>query len=164
MKENTKNKREIIISEDDMKMPLADLVKSDKRMVIIDDMSDYYDVVFAIENSIYRYWKHNPKLNDFDVIRTIDSIYKSFDAQKDNTLGLAITNELKAMLIFRGINSEEKYSLGEIRSCISRLRQIVIQHKSPDGIGYLKWTKTFFEGKLPQTEEEIREYIKQNES
>jgi hypothetical protein len=164
MKENTNNKKEIIISDDDMKMPLADLVNSDKRMVIIDDASDYYDVAFAIENSIYRYWKYNPKLNDFDVIRTIDSIYKSFDAQKDNPLGLAITNELKAMLIFRGINSEERYSLGEIRSCISYLRKIVIQHKSPDRIGYLKWIKTFFEGKLPQTEEEIREYIRQNES
>jgi len=44
------------------------------------------------------------------------------------------------------------------------LTKIAKEHQSSDGIGYLKWIKTFFEGRMPETEKEIIEYISINET
>lgn len=154
---------EIEITEEDVKVPITELVVNDKRHVKIKDMADYYDVFFALENTTFRYWGSHPKLTDSDVISAFNSILRDFDNQKDGTLASELSMGVKAVLILRKRNNTKNYTLGEITSCISLLIKLAKEHERPDGRGYLRWIKAFFEGKMPKTEGEITKYILQND-
>ena len=65
--------------------------------------------------------------------------------------------------IIRTREKQGKYTYGEIISCISYLIKIAHEHKSSDGVGYLKWVKTFFDGDMPLTVDDIVDHIFQNE-
>lgn len=62
------------------------------------------------------------------------------------------------------IERGRSYTYGEIISCVRLLIKLVKQHRSPSGIGYLQWIKTFYEGNMPKTDEEMRDYIEKYES
>ncbi len=154
---------EIEITDADVDVPLADLVKNDRRRVKIMDMGDYSDIFYAIESTILDYWAFHPQLKDRDVIKAFNELIRDFDNLKEGTLACEISKEVKAVLVWRRRNNQKDYTYGEIISCLSLLRKLAKIHRSSDGIGYLKWIKAFFEDRLPETEEEIIEYILENE-
>ncbi|MDI6902318.1 MAG: hypothetical protein QMC77_01110 [Methanocellales archaeon] len=130
----------------------------------IKDMADYYDVFFAVENTTFLYWSSHPDMNDRDVIDAFNSLIRDFNNQKEGSLASEISKGVKAILILRKRNKNRDYTFGEIISCILLLIKLANEHESSDGMGYLKWIKAFFEGRMPKTEEEIMEYILQNET
>ncbi|MFQ6060667.1 MAG: hypothetical protein ACE5KV_05135 [Thermoplasmata archaeon] len=154
---------EVELTEEEVGVPLAELVIDDKKRVRIDDMADYYEVFFAIECSTLLYWESHEEITDKDVMKAFNRLLLDFDNQKEGTLASEISKAVKANLILRRRDQEEDYTFGEIASCISFLKRIAKHHKSPDGRGYLKWIRAFFEGRMPMTEEEIVDYILQNE-
>ena len=154
---------EIEITDEDIRVPIAELVVNDNKRVKISDMADYCDVFFAIENTVYSYWESNADLADNDVIRIFVNLLRDLDRQKEGTLESEISMGIKAILTWRNIKGMRPYTAGEIASCISFLLKIAKNHKSPDGRGYLKWIKTFFEGRMPKTVEEQIEYTLKNE-
>ena len=79
-------------------------------------------------------------------------------------VGYNISESVKGQLVLNIIEGERSYTYGEIISCVRLLIKLVKQHRSPSGIGYLHWIKTFYEGNMPKTESEIREYIQKYES
>lgn len=151
------------ITEEDVNVPLSDMVTGNKTRVEITDMEDYYDVLYAIENTTYYYWLSHQKLRDKDVYSAWKRLKKTFDNLEEGTLLSEIAKAVKAILIIRENNGNRKYSHGEILSCLIHLTKLARNHRSPDGQGYLKWTTTFFRGELPETEDEIRQYIRENE-
>ncbi len=151
------------LTEEDLNIPLRELVINDRRRVRIRDMSDYWDIFFAIERAILAYWEdYCTALKDRDVIKSLYSLL-DFGEQEEGTLASWIAESLKAMLILRKRTGKKDYKLGEVLSCISLLISLVRTHRSSDGIGYLKWIKNFFEGKMPLTMDEIIDYIRKNE-
>ncbi|MDO9536726.1 MAG: hypothetical protein Q7J68_00215 [Thermoplasmata archaeon] len=154
----------IVITEDDVKAPLGELTINNKAGVRILDMEDYLDVFFSIERTVMEYWESHPNITDRDVQSTFDSLLRNFDNQKEDTLASEISKGVKAMLILGRRTGNEDYTIGEIFSCIRFLKGIAKNHKSPDGIGYLKWTRAFFEGRMPETPEEIAKYIFEEET
>jgi transcriptional antiterminator len=151
------------ITEEEVKAPLGELVINNKKQVKIKDMADYYDVFFAIENTTFHYWIGNPDLNDRKVINAFNHLLRDFDNQKEGGLASEISKSVKAILIWRKRNKDRDYTLGELTSCISLLIKLANEHKSSGGRGYLKWIRAFFEGRMPESEEEIMKYILQNE-
>ncbi|MFQ5974778.1 MAG: hypothetical protein ACE5J5_00485 [Candidatus Hydrothermarchaeales archaeon] len=147
-----------------MKTLIAKLVINDKKQVKINDMADYYDLFFAIENTTMLYWESHTDMTDKDVINAFNRLLRDFDNQKERTLASEISKGIKAILILRKNDKKGDYTFGEIVSCIILLMKIAKEHQSSDGIGYLKWIKAFFERRMPLTEEEIIEYIFQNET
>lgn len=147
-----------------MKIPIAKLVINNKKGVKINDMADYYDLFFAIENTTLLYWESHTDITDKDVINAFNRLLRDFDNQKEGTLESEISKDIKVILILRKNDKKEDYTLGEIVSCIILLMKIAKEHQSSNGIGYLKWIRAFFEGRMPLTEEEITEYIFQNET
>ena len=125
-------------------------------------MGDYADVFFAIEHVVFAWWESNPRMNDEEVLCTYRTLARKFDGQKEGTLPSEIEKSIKTMLIARKRKGERDYTFGELLSCIDLLIGLVRQHESSDGIGYLKWIKLFFEGRLPEPEEGL-EYILKNE-
>lgn len=154
---------EIEITDEDVKVPIAKLVANDKKRVKIKDMADYYDIFFAVEKTTFFYWESHPNITDRDVINAFNSIIQDFDNQKEGTLASEISKGVKAILILRKRNKKRDYTSGEITSCISLLINLAKEHKSSDGIGYLKWIKTFFEGDMHITKEGIIRHIIENE-
>ncbi|GEM_PF-1964725 len=152
------------LTGEDVKVPIRELVINDSKRVRIRDMADYSDIFFAIEFTILTYWEDCcTTLKDRDVIKSLYSLLGNFDGQEEGTLASEIAKALKATLIWRKRIRRRKYKLGEILSCISLLISVARNHQSPDGIGYLKWIKNFFEGKMPLTIEEILDYMWENE-
>jgi hypothetical protein len=78
-------------------------------------------------------------------------------------LASEISTNVKMCLWFRNHEKQRKYSVGEVHSCLSMLVSIAKDHNSPDGVGYLKWVKTFFAGKMPTNIVDILDYLFQNE-
>lgn len=151
------------ITEEDVMVPLSDLVTGNKTRVEITDMSDYYDVFYPIENMIYHYWLSHPDIRDKDVYAVFKRLKKTFDNLEEGSLASEVSKSLKAILIDKKNRGQGMYSHGEILSCLMFLTQLARNHRSSDGIGYLKWTAAFFRGELPETEEQVREYIRKNE-
>lgn len=151
------------ITEEDVKVPLSEVVTGNKTRVEITDMADYNDVFYAIENTIYLYWLSHPDIRDKDVYAVFKRLKKTFDNLEEGTLPSEIAKALKAILIVKKYSGEGMHSHGEILSCLMFLTQLARNHRSSDGIGYLKWIATIFRGEMPKTEEEIRQYIRENE-
>lgn len=149
------------VPEEELNQPLRHFVIPDKKMVPIHDMGEYSTLFLAIEKPIMDYWKQKQGLNDETTVETLESLKKSFDAPQ-NELGERIKQSMKATLIANKI-AKKQYSEGEALSCIVRIKNLAKKHYSFDGIGYLKWLERFFDGTLPQTPEEIEEYLKKEE-
>ena len=150
-------------TEEDVRVPLSVLVINKKTPVKIRDMANYSDIFFAIENTVLQFWLENPSFGDQDILQAYTVLLKDFDHQPDNTLASEIAKSVKAILIFKKQDKQGNYTYGEITSCLSLLISIAKEHKSSDGKGYLKWIKTFFDGKMPMDVKDIFDYICQNE-
>ena len=151
------------ITEADVNQPLENLVGSSKAKVVIEDISDYTDIFYSIESVVLLAWQENPALNDKKVLSAYNKLKKDFDGQKKGSLADEISKSVKAQLLVSGIGGCT-CTHGEIISCVKTLIKIAKNHRSPNGIGYLHWTKTFFEGNMPETPEDILEYIAKYES
>ena len=152
------------ITEADVNRPLAELVESCNEKVLFKDIGDYYEIFFSIENTVLNIWQKKPFLKDKTVLSAYNKLKKDFDGQKEGSLADEISKSVKALLVQNKLEGERSYTYGEINSCVKHLIKLVKQHKSPSGIGYLHWIKTFFEGNMPKTRTEIWEYIEKYES
>ena len=152
------------ITEADVNRPLAELVESGNEKVLFEDIGDYYEIFFSIENTVLNIWQKKPALNDKTVLSAYHKLKKDFDGQKKGSLADEISKSVKAMLVHNKIEGERSYTYGEINSCVKHLIKLVNQHRSPSRIGYLQWIQTFFEGNMPITEIDICEYIDKYES
>jgi len=152
------------ITEADVNRPLAELVESSREKVVIEDMGDYYDIFFSIEYIVLNFWEKKPALKDKTVLSAYHKLKKDFDGQKKGSLADEISKSVKAMLVHNKIEGERSYTYEEIISCVKYLIKLVNQHRSPSGIGYLQWIKTFFEGNMPITDTELFDYIEEYES
>ncbi len=141
--------------------PIASFVSPEKHMVDVTDMGKYSMVFYPIERTILEFWEKNQSLGDAEVIVALEKFKANFDEPQDE-LGEEICRNVKITLCANN-KINKKFSFGELKSCVTQIKNIAKRHDAPDGIGYLKWVKTFFEGKLPHTEEEIREYILKEE-
>jgi len=142
---------------------IDELVLKDTRRVKIKNLEDYGAIFFAVEYTVNLFWEEYSSLTDETVKDVYQQLIRDFDNHDGGLLCSAIEKGVKIVLIDEQDRRGQKYSKGELLSCLSHLVKMLENHKSPDGIGYLKWTKLFFEGELPETEEEIRKYIKENE-
>lgn len=152
------------ITEADINQPLANLVGSSKAKVVIDDISDYFEIFHSIESVVLFAWQKNPALNDKKVLSAYNKLKKSFDGQKKGSLADDISKSVKGQLVLGRMDGYSMYTHGEILSCIKTLIKIAKNHRSPNGTGYLHWIKTFFEGNMPETPEDIFDYIEKYES
>ena len=144
--------------------PLAELVENGNRKVAIEDIADYHEIFASIESVVLFMWQENPALKDKTVLSAYNKLKKDFDGQKKGSLAYNISKSVKCQLILSRIEGGRSYTYGEIISCVRLLIKLVKQHRSPSGIGYLQWIKTFYEGNIPKTEEEIWDYIEKYES
>ena len=108
-------------------------------------------------------WQGKPILKDKTVISAYRKLTKDFDKQKKGSLASEISLHVKAELVRNRIEGGRDYTYGEIMSCLKYLIKIAKNHNSPSGRGYLQWIKTIFEGNMPETGEEILEYILKHE-
>jgi hypothetical protein len=152
------------ITEADVNRPVAELVERGNKKVLFEDIDEYYEIFYSIESTVLNFWQKKPALNDKTVLSAYNKLKKDFDGQKKDSLADEISKSVKALLVFNKIEGKRGYNYGEINSCIKILIKLVKQHRSPSGIGYLHWIKTFFEGNMPKTKSEIRKYIQKYES
>ena len=146
-----------------MSQPLADLVESGTRKVSEENVADYQGILTCIEAAVLYAWQENPNLNDKKVLSAYNKIKKDFDGQKKGSLADEISQSVKGQLMLYKIEDNKIYTHGEIISCVKFLIKIAKNHKSRNGIGYLHWIKTFYEGNMPTTEEAILEHIQKYE-
>lgn len=144
--------------------PLTEFVRDDRKRADVREMEKYAEIFFSIEYTILIYWKKHPKLKDKEVISAFKKLKYDFDSHKEQSLAGTISHSVKAMLAHMMVTQKRIYTYGEIISCVSLLKRIAKMHKAPHGRGYLYWVRTFFEGELPETQEEILEYILKYES
>ena len=152
------------ITEADVNRPLAELVENGIGNMAIEDIADYQEIFASIESVVLFMWQENPALKDKTVLSAYNKLKKDFDSQKKGSLAYNISQSVKGKLMLNRIEGERSYTYGEIISCVRLLIKLAKQHRSPSGIGYLHWIKTFYEGNMPETESEILEYIKKYES
>jgi hypothetical protein len=150
-------------TEEDVKVPLGTLVINKRSAVKIRDMADYSDIFYAIESTVLQVWFEDLRLNDKDVLYAYASLLKDFDHQPDGSLASEIAKSVKAFLLFRKQDKQKDYTYGEITSCLFLLSTIAKDHHSADGVGYLKWIRTFYDGNMPTDVDDILNYILQNE-
>ena len=162
-KNNPLKEEEDELSEEDVTVPLSTLIINKPTPVKIRDMADYSDVFFAIENTVMQIWEEDRRFRDRDVLSAYASLLKDFDHQPDGSLASEIAKSVKACLLFRKQDKQKDYTYGEITSCLSMLVTIAKDHRSADGVGYLKWVKTFFNGKMSTNVNDILTYIFNNE-
>ena len=144
--------------------PLAELVEKGDGKVAIEDIADYHEIFASIEAVVLFMWQEHPALKDKTVLSAYNKLKKDFDGQKKGSLAYTISRSVKGQLMLNRIEGERSYTYGEIISCIRLLIKLVKQHRSPSGIGYLQWIKTFYEGNMPKTDVEIWKYIEKYES
>ncbi len=152
------------VTEADVNRPLAELVESGNEKVLFEDIGDYYEMFFSIESTVLNFGQKKPALKDKTVLSAYNKLKKDFDGQKQGSLADEISKSVKALLVYNKIEGERNYTYGEINSCVKHLIKLVKQHRSPSGVGYLYWIKTFFEGNMPITDTEISDYIDEYES
>ena len=143
---------------------LAELVENGNGNVAIEDIADYHEIFVSIESVVLFMWQENPALKDKTVLSAYNKLKKDFDGQKEGSLAYNISQSVKGQLMLNRIEGERSFTYGEIISCVRLLIKLVKQHRSPSGIGYLQWIKTFFEGNMPKTDQEIWDYIEKYES
>ena len=157
------NDDEFVFTEEDVSVPLHTLVIDKRTARNIWDMADYADVFAVIEGTVLAFWDEERKIRDKDVLSAYTSLLKDFDHQPERSLASEIAKSVKAVLLSRKQEKLKDYTYGEITSCVSKLLTIAKDHRSPDGIGYLRWVKTFFDGNMPNDKDAIMEYIFKNE-
>lgn len=145
-------------------LSLAELTEKDRKIVNVTKMEEYLVIFFNVESQILLYWKEHPHLKDKKVIFTFKKLEKNFDNHKETSLAGRISRAVKEGLIQSKKEENKSYTYGEVISCIKLLKKIAKIHKSPNGRGYLYWVEAFFEDRLPETKEEMREYIWFHES
>jgi len=150
-------------TEEDVTVPLHTLVIDKRTEVKIRNMADYSDVFAAIEGTVVAFWQEETRIHDRDVLSAYTSLLQDFDHQPEGSLASEIAKCVKAILLSRKQEKLKDYTYGEITSCLSMLLTIAKDHQSPDGTGYLKWVKTFFEGNMPMDMNTIIEYMFKNE-
>ncbi len=146
-----------------MSQSLADLVESGTKKVSIENISDYHGILTSIEAAVLHTWQENTNLNDKKVLSAYNKLKKDFDGQKKGSLADKISQSVKGQLMLYKSEDNKIYTHGEIISCVKILIKIAKNHKSPNGIGYLHWIKTFYEGNMPETEEDMLEYAQKYE-
>jgi hypothetical protein len=151
------------MEENTAHLPLSELTENDRKIVDVTDMEEYAVIFFNIEYQILVYWKQHPHMKDKTVLHALITLTRSFDNQKESSLAGRIARAVK-----EGVHSSRKegkvYTYGEVISCLKLIKKIVKIHRAPHGRGYLYWVETFFQGRLPETEEEIKNYILKYES
>lgn len=152
------------ISEAEVCLPLAEFVEPDDKPADVHDMGKYSDVFFSIEYVVLSLWKSNPKMKDKEVIKALRILQENFDNHEGGSVADELAKSVKAMLVMRRKKGKRRYTKGEIISCVALLEGIAKEHENSKGDGYLRWVRTFFEGKLPETEEEMFEYAVENET
>ena len=152
------------ITEVDVNLPFTELVESGNKKVSFKDIDDYHEIFYSIESTVLNFWQKKPALKDKTVLSAYNKLKKDFDGQKQGSLADEISKSVKALLVHNKLEGERSYTYGEIISCVKLLIKLVKQHRSPSGIGYLHWIKTFFEGNMPSTKSEIKDYIEKYES
>jgi hypothetical protein len=157
------NEDECNFTEEEVLVPLHTLVTDKRTTVNIWNMAVYAEVFAVMEGTVLAFWDQKHKLRDKDVLSAYTSLLKDFDHQPKDSLASEIAKSVKAILLSRRQQKLKDYTYGEITSCLTKLITIVKDHRSPDGIGYLKWVKTFFEGNMPTDMESILEYMFTNE-
>jgi len=140
-------------------IPLEELTEPDRTPVAVTAMEHYAGIYFYIEYPILLYWKKHPHLKDKKVISVFKKLIKNFDHHKGSSLEGIISRAVKAELLRSKVEEGRIYTYGEVISCVRLLKNIAKTHRSSNGRGYLHWVETFFVGKLPETKEEIKEYI-----
>lgn len=130
----------------------------------IKNMGRHKDVLCALECTALCIWEACPQLRDEDVISALDELLHDFDGHAEGTIAGELERGVKAVLVSRKREGLQAYTLDEILSCVLLLREIADTHNSPSGVGYLHWIKTFFEGRLPRTKREVKDYILKYES
>jgi hypothetical protein len=151
------------ISDEDVLAPLASLAEPGTELVEISDMARYHDLFAMVEGIVLQCWEAYPELTDAHVLAAFGDLARTFDGHEANTLAGQVAMGVKAILIHRRRSGQRVYSLGEVASCVLRLAHIAREHESWDGVGYLKWVRTFFEGRMPRTSEELARYLIENE-
>ena len=151
-------------TEANVNRPLAELVEKGNGKVAFEDILDYHEIFVSIESVVLFMWQENPALKDKTVLSAYNKLKKDFDGQKEGSLAYNISQSVKGQLMLNRIEGERSFTYGEIISCVRLLIKLVKQHRSPSGIGYLQWIKTFFEGNMPKTDQEIWDYIEKYES
>jgi len=94
-----------------VKKPIAELVINNKKRVKINDLADYYDIFFAIENTTLLYCESHTDITDKDVINAFNRLLRDFDHQKEETLASEISKGIKAILILRKKDKKRDYTL-----------------------------------------------------
>lgn len=156
----------IDVTDADVEVPLSELVRQGRgrRRVSIKNMGRHKDIFYALECTILCIWEDYPRLRDEDVISAFDELLHDFDGHAEGTTAGELERGVKGVLVSRKRQGLKSYTLDEVLLCVSLLREIADMHNSPSGVGYLQWIKTFFEGGLPRTKREIRDYILKYES
>lgn len=144
-------------------LPLRELTENDRKAVDVTKMGEYAIIFFNVEHQIVLYWMEHPHLKDRTVIATLKNLTKNFDKHKESSLAWRISRAVKEGLLISEIEGRV-YTYGEVISCLRLLKRIAKIHRAPHGRGYLFWVQTFFAGKIPETQKEIREYIQKYES
>lgn len=156
----------IDVSDADVEVPLSGLVRQGRGRgkVNIKNMGRHKDVFCAMEGTILCIWEDYPQLRDEDVISAFDELLHRFDGHAEGTIEGELERGVKAVLVSRKRRGLKSYTLDEVLSCVSLLTEIAYTHNSPSGVGYLQWIKIFFEGRLPRTKREVKDYILKYES
>ena len=150
-------------TEEDVSVPLHTLVVDKRIAVNIWNMVNYADVFASIEGTVLAFWDEKHNIRDKDVLSTDTILLKDFDHQPEGSLVSEVAKCVKAILLSRKQEKLKDYTYAEITSCLTKFITIARDHRSPDGIGYLKWMKTFFEGNMPMDMDSIMGYIFKNE-
>lgn len=150
-------------TEEDVRVSLSTLVLPKEKLVHITHMEKYSDVFFVLEFTVLCYVDDHSRIKDREILDAYRQLAKSFDDLPEGTLASEISKAVKAILLVRKREKKRMYTIGEIKSCVLYLLRIGKQHHSSDGIGYLKWICTFFERGMPQSLEDMMEYITKNE-
>lgn len=155
----------IDVTDADVEVPLSELVRRGRgRRVNIKNMGRHKDIFIALECTILCIWEDDPQVCDVDVKAAFIQLSHRFDGHAEGTIAGELERGVKAVLVSRKRQGLQGYTLDEVLSCISLLREIADVHDSPSGVGYLQWIKTFFEGRLPRTKREIKDYVLKYES
>lgn len=142
---------------------ITELLRVDRTGVDIKEKEKYHIVLFALESAVLIEWASHPKLKDRDVISAYGRLQDILKGRKTPAGGLAGRMERHLKKVIIGNALEGEYTVGELLSCLTALKRIARNHRARDRKGYLKWVKAFLGGRMPETEEEITEYIMRNE-
>lgn len=117
----------------------------EKLPVIINDFNikEYEIILSEIDSLIYDYYQKNKSIKDTDIIENLKIVRDNFDDKFEKlSLSHILVSAIKSFLLV----SERKYSVEEIKLCISKVLNSVKYHRKESGSrGYLNFISEFFE-------------------